>query len=60
LRSGLSQEEATSLMFTRAGRGFLLLLDVFFNELRQALNQPATAANHMQPALMLMFFQNTV
>jgi hypothetical protein len=43
-------------MFTRAGSGFLLLLNIFLNKLRQALNQPAAAADHMQPAFMLMFF----
>src|SRR4051794_11021440 len=48
------------LMFTRAGRGFLLLLNIFLNKLRQALNQPAAAANHVQPTFMLMFFQNIV
>jgi hypothetical protein len=47
-------------MFTRASRGFLLLLDVFFNKLRQALDQPTAAANHMQPTFVLMFFQNVV
>jgi hypothetical protein len=60
LRSGLSQEEPTPLMLTRASRGFLLLLDIFFDKLRQALDQPAAAANHVQPTFMLMFFQNVV
>jgi hypothetical protein len=50
----------TDLVFARTGRGVLLLFDIFFDKLRQALNQPAAAANHMQSALMLMFFQNVV
>jgi hypothetical protein len=61
LRSGLSQEDGAELMFARAGpRGLRILLDVFFDELRQALNQPAASADHVQSAFMLMFFQNVV
>src|ERR1700756_3664389 len=48
------------LMFARAGRGFLLLLNVFFDELRQALYQATLPADHVQSAFMLMFFQNVV
>lgn len=48
-------------MFARTGlRGYLLLLDVFFDKLRQALYQPALPADHVQSAFMLMFFQNVV
>jgi len=47
-------------MFARAGRGFLLLLNVFFDKLGQALNQPTLPADHVQSAFMLMFFQNVV
>ena len=48
-------------MFARTWlRGLLALFAVFFEELRQALNQPPPAADHMQPALVLMFFQNVV
>jgi len=47
-------------MLTRAGRGFLLLFNVFLNKLRQPLDEPAAAANHVQPTFMLMFFQNTI
>jgi len=48
-------------MFARTGlRRALILLDVFFNEVRQALNQPAASADHVQSAFMLMFFQNVV
>src|SRR5438270_2190194 len=49
------------LVFARTGlRGFFTLFDIFFNELRQALDETAAATNHVQPALMLMFFQNIV
>jgi hypothetical protein len=59
--AGFSQEDAAELMFARTGlRGSLILLDVFFDELRQALNQPAASADHVQSAFMLMFFQNVV
>jgi len=48
-------------MLARAGlRSPLFLLYIFFHKLRQALNQSPTAANHVQPAFMLMFFQNGV
>ena len=48
-------------MFARAGlRGLLGLFEVLFEELRQALNQPPPAADHVQPALVLMFFQDIV
>jgi hypothetical protein len=36
------------------------MLILFFEKLNQAINQPATAANHMQTALVLVLFQDFV
>jgi hypothetical protein len=61
LRSGLFKQKKEKLVFARAWlRGLLGLFEVFFEELRKALNQPPAAADHVQPALVLMFFQNVV
>jgi hypothetical protein len=60
LRGGLSQEDGAELMFARTGLRALILLDVFLDEVRQSLNQPAAPADHVQSAFMLMFFQNIV
>src|SRR5215475_3874749 len=60
-RSGLSQEENTPhSMAARLGRLPWALLQVLFEKLHQTVNQPAAAANHMQPALMLMLLQNMI
>jgi hypothetical protein len=32
----------------------------FFDELDQAINQPPTTADYVKPALVLMFFQDSV
>ena len=48
-------------MFAQAWlRGFLTLLEIFFEELHQAVDQTTAAANHVQPAFMLMFLQNVI
>jgi hypothetical protein len=37
-----------------------LCLLALFEELHQAVDQPAAAANHVQPAFMLMLLQNVI
>jgi len=56
--AGLTQEEGRRLIFARAGLHSVLPLRLLalFEELHQAVNQPAAAANHVQPALVLMLF----
>jgi hypothetical protein len=48
-------------VFARAGLGgFLTVLEIFLEELHEPVDQPAAAANHVQPAFMLMFLQNVI
>jgi hypothetical protein len=60
-RAFSQEERETGLVFARTDlRGFLAVVMVFLEELGQALDQAAATADHVQPALMLMFFQNVV
>src|SRR5438552_7825693 len=58
LRRDRNEDE---LVFARTCRGTLLLcLQVFFEELHQAVNQPTPAADHVQAALVLVFLEDVV
>jgi len=62
-RGPFSQEEyTTKSVFARAGarRTRTPLQHVFFEKLSKALDQPAAAADHVQPAFMLMLFEDVV
>ena len=48
------------LVFARTRRSLLARMSVFLDELRQTLDQTPAAANHVQPALMLMLFQDVI
>jgi hypothetical protein len=41
-------------------RSFAIRFRALFKELHETINQPAPAANYVQPAFVLMFFENLV
>ena len=48
-------------MFAQAWLGGVLAeLEILLEELHQAVDQPTAAANHVEPAFMLMLLQNVV
>jgi hypothetical protein len=49
-----------SVVARTGGHTLILRLQVFFEELYQAVDQPAPATDHMQAALVLMLFENVV